>query len=135
MPLLSIKDAAIAAGISRTALYKQYIQPGKISVNRADPKKPVIDTAEILRVFGTIQGDGQAAGDKIPSPTARIIELERETAALRSEIEGLRAALAAKDDHIRTLKSELAAARDREIRLLPPPPAGGFWSRLFGGGS
>ena len=134
MPLLSIKDAATAAGISRTALYKQYIQPGKISVNRADPKKPVIDTAEILRVFGTIQGDGQAAGDRIPSPAARIIELEKETAALRSEIGGLRAALTAKDDHISTLKNELAAAKEREIRLLPQP-AKGFFARLFGGGS
>lgn len=131
MPLLSIKDAAIAAGISRTAFYKQYIAPGKISVNRADPKKPVVDTAEILRVFGTIKSDSPTTGDKIPSPTARIFELEKETAALRSEIGGLRAALAAKDDHIETLKGELAAAREREIRLLPQP-AKGFFARLFG---
>ena len=131
MPFLSIKDAAAAAGISRTALYKLYIQPGKISVNRADPKKPAIDTAEILRVFGSIQGDSPTPGDKIPSPTARIIELEKETAALRSEIGGLRTALAAKDDHISTLKNELSAAKEREIRLLPLP-AKGFFARLFG---
>ena len=137
MPFLSIKDAASAAGISRTAFYKQYILPGKISVNRADPKKPCVDTSEILRVFGSIQGDRQATADKShksPSPAARINELEHETAAQRAEIGGLRAALAAKDDHIQTLKNELAAARDREIRLLPQPQKG-FFTRLFGGGS
>ena len=134
MPFLSIKDAAMAAGISRTAFYKQYILPGKISVNRADPKKPVVDTSEILRVFGSIRGDRQATADKSPSPTARINELEQETAAQRAEIGGLRTALAAKDDHIQTLKNELAAARDREIRLLPQPQKG-FFTRLFGGGS
>ena len=132
--LLSIKDAAFAADISRTALYKYYINPGKISVNRDDPKKPLIDVSELIRVFPNFKNtpitQGAALGDKNPVPdqSAAVI------AEIRAENAGLKARIVDLTDHIQTLKGELAAAREREIRLLPTQTeAKGFFARLFGG--
>ena len=130
MSALTISEAAQAAGISRQTLYKVYIKPGKISVNRAEPKKPTIDPSEILRVFGELKpiAQGAALGDeKIapPDQSATIIaELRAENAGLKTRINDL-------SDHIQTLKAELAAAKEREIRLLPQPHKG-FFSRIFG---
>ena len=127
--LLSIKDAALAADISRTALYKNYIQTGKISVNRNDPKKPGIDPSEMIRVFPKFklpsdQGAALVEKNKLPDQMAIIAELRAENSGLKMRITDL-------SDHIQTLKAELAAAKEREIRLLPQPPKG-FFARLFG---
>lgn len=135
--LLSIKDAAFAADISRTALYKNYINPGKISVNRDDPKKPLIDVSELIRVFPNFKNtpitQGAALGDKNP---AQPDQSALAVAELRAENAGLKARIADLTDHIQTLKGELAAAREREIRLLPTQAAAkGFFSRLFGHGN
>ena len=130
MSALTISEAAQAAGVSRQTLYKVYIKPGKISVNRAEPKKPTIDPSEILRVFGELKpiAQGVALGDeKIapPDQSATIIaELRAENAGLKTRINDL-------SDHIQTLKAELAAAKEREIRLLPQPRQG-FFARFFG---
>ena len=132
MSLLSISEAAQAAGVSRQTLYKVYIKTGKISVNRADPKKPTVDTSEILRVFGEIKpiAQGAALGDEKTAPpdqSAAII------AELRAENSGLKTRITDLSDHIQTLKAELAAAKEREIRLLPAQAdKKGFFSRLFG---
>jgi hypothetical protein len=50
MNKISISAAARLAGISRTNLYKTYINAGKISVIREDDKV-YIDTSELIRVF------------------------------------------------------------------------------------
>ena len=50
MNKISISAAARLAGISRTNLYKTYINTGKISVIREDDKV-YIDTSELIRVF------------------------------------------------------------------------------------
>jgi hypothetical protein len=47
----NIKSACELAGISRSHFYKEYIDTGKISIDRNNPKKPLIDTSELLRVF------------------------------------------------------------------------------------
>ena len=130
MSALTISEAAQAAGISRQTLYKVYIKPGKISVNRADPKKPTIDPSEVLRVFGEIKPNVQGAAldvgkTALPDQAATVI------AELRAENAGLKVRVTDLTDHIQTLKAELAAAKEREIRLLPQPQKGLF-SRLFG---
>lgn len=54
--LVNITKAAQLAGIGRETLYKNYINKGKISVSRDEKNRPVIDTSELLRVFGSLQG-------------------------------------------------------------------------------
>lgn len=50
MNKISISEAARMAGISRTHLYKNFINKGKISVIR-DDDKVYIDVSELIRVF------------------------------------------------------------------------------------
>ena len=59
MAKVSISKAAKLANISRTALYKTYINKGLISVSKDDKNKKTIDTAEILRVFGELKVDSK----------------------------------------------------------------------------
>ena len=57
MALVSVSEAARLAGCTRANLYKTYIQTGKLSVTHDHQGKPKVDTAEVLRVFGSLQGD------------------------------------------------------------------------------
>ena len=59
MARVSITQAAKLAGISRSNLYKSYIDKGLITVSKDDRNKPCIDTSELLRVFPVLQGDKQ----------------------------------------------------------------------------
>jgi hypothetical protein len=57
MSLVSVSEAARLAGVSRPHLYRSYIKKGKISVQRGEKGEPLIDTSEIMRVFGSLAGD------------------------------------------------------------------------------
>ena len=57
MAKVSISQAAKLAGISRTALYKSYINKGLLSTSRDEAGKKYIDISEILRVFGKLKAD------------------------------------------------------------------------------
>lgn len=127
MANLTITEAAQAVGVSRQTLYSSYIKPGKISVNRSDPKRPVIDTAELLRVFGELKQNPQAAQADPPQVADQSALIDE----LRARIRLLEDQLAKSEARASLLYTDLQAS---QARLLPPPPAGGFWSRLFGGG-
>ena len=104
MALISISEAAKLAGIARSHLYSQYINTGAISVTRDSRGKPKIDTAELIRVFGSIQLDiGQ--DNRTPEKTVIQDSLGQEkTLALNTD------ALAM----IELLKEQLAKAEERE---------------------
>ncbi len=131
MAILSISEASKAAGISRQSMYN-HIKNGTVSVTVDNAGKKGIDPSEILRVFGEIKpiAQGAALGDEKTAPpdqSAAII------AELRAENSGLKTRITDLSDHIQTLKAELAAAKEREIRLLPAQTdKKGFFSRLFG---
>ncbi len=100
MALISISEAAKLAGIARSHLYSQYINTGAISVTRDSRGKPKIDTAELIRVFGSIQLD---IGQNTRTPSED--DLGQETSlALNTD------ALAM----IELLKEQLAKAEERE---------------------
>jgi hypothetical protein len=54
MSKLSISEAIRLSGVSRSQFYTKYINKGVISVTVDDGKK-LIDTSELIRVFGNIQ--------------------------------------------------------------------------------
>lgn len=54
MPKVSISEAIRMVGISRSHFYNKYINKGLISLIIEEDKK-LIDTSELIRVFGTIQ--------------------------------------------------------------------------------
>jgi phage terminase small subunit len=54
MSKVSISEAIRLSGVSRSQFYTKYINKGCISVTVDDGKK-LIDTSELIRVFGNIQ--------------------------------------------------------------------------------
>lgn len=55
--LVNVSQAAKLANISRDTFYKNYINKGKISVSRDGRNRPMVETSEILRVFGILHID------------------------------------------------------------------------------
>jgi hypothetical protein len=53
--LVNISKACQLAGISRTVFYQNYINKGKITVSRDGRNRPMVDTSEIVRVFGELK--------------------------------------------------------------------------------
>lgn len=90
MAKVSVSEAARMAGISRSYLYRKYIKDGNISVERDEQGNPIIDTSEILRVFGRIQGDSSQDVDSLqtfaPEKDSKIEVMQTEIQLLREQL-------------------------------------------------
>ncbi len=115
MAKVNVTEAAKLAGIGRAHLYRKYLTPkdkaGKalppmLSSEKDHQGNTVIDTAELLRVFGKLTGD---IGDT-PSGELRIREEthKRDTvsATLAAEVAALHEQLAAARERINALKDD-----------------------------
>jgi hypothetical protein len=114
MPNVSISQAAKLAGISRTHLYRAYINKGKISLSKDHQGKPLIEVSELMRVFPGLRGNSNqfAMGDTVKNSTSTA---EIPPADLLTErIKGLERLL-------QVQAAELAAYREREK----------MWTRLL----
>lgn len=124
--LLSISDAAKQAGISRTTLYKKYIDTGVISVQRVNDQ-PRIDAAELIRVFGNLNIDvKQSLTQDNNDFNNRITELEAEVQRLKSENELLKALNEAQERNLSDLR------RGFELIEHSAGKKKGIWGRIFG---
>ncbi len=140
MTQLSVRQAAQQVGVSRQTMFRK-IKDGTVSATVDHAGQKQIDTAELLRVFGTLQTPGatpatasdrprltRATGETALSP-AVLVELER----LRLQLEFKSAELAMAQQRIDELKQrerDAATERDRLLslleqstRLLAAPPA------------
>ena len=106
MAKVSVTEAAKLAGVGRQQLYRGYISTGKISVERDHQGRPMIDTAEIIRVFGVLQAT--------PDATQNVQEATVDKRPLNS---GLQAYLETREEIIETLKEQLSEAKEREVWL------------------
>jgi DNA-binding transcriptional MerR regulator len=97
MAKVSISEAARLAGVSRSALYRGYISQGKISVERDYRNAPVVDTSELLRVFGDIS---KATADHQHDQGVDMAQLQAEVARLQALVQ--------------LYESQLAEAKERE---------------------
>lgn len=114
----SISEAAKLAGVSRSHLYKKYIRPGAISVEKDSEGNPQIDTAEVMRVFGGIHGDTADDVSKIHKDTS---ENSIKNTALHVEIQLLREQLTAAGEREKWLQGkvdQLTGQLDNTTRLL-----------------
>jgi hypothetical protein len=93
----SVSEAAKLAGVSRSHFYKKYIRPALISVEKDKDDNPVIDTSEIMRVFGGIHGDTVNGVSETQKATP---ENDSKNTILQAEIQ--------------LLREQLAAAQERE---------------------
>ena len=110
MALVTVTHAARLAGISRQYLYKAYIKTGKVSVERDSKGSPLIETSELLRVFGVLGGEWMNA--QVDDESLHVETLENAV-----DIKVLSAELSAKDEVIRRLERQVAEGGEREAWL------------------
>ncbi len=97
MAKVTVSEAARLVGVARQNLYKNYINEGKISVERDHLGKPRIDTSELIRVFGEIR-------------------MTPENTEENNNDNEVQRTIQAKDEVIAALRSQLAAAAERETK-------------------
>jgi len=128
MTQLTVRQAAEQVGVSRQTMFRK-IKDGTVSATVDHTGQKQIDSAELLRVFGTLQAPGvtpatgndrprltRATGETAVSP-AVLVELER----LRLQLEFKAAELALAQQRIDELKQrerDVAGERDRLLALL-----------------
>ena len=104
MALVNITEAAKLAGISRTYLYKKYINTNKISVSVDAKGNKQIETSELLRVFGELHGDVNNDANS----------LHKMTTPEHTDYDVISARLAAAENVIE-LKNEIIKEKDLRI--------------------
>lgn len=130
MALVSISKAARLAGLSRTQLYRGYIDKGKLSTVTAEGQSPQIDTSELLRVFGSLKesdSNGTATGQTVLPRPVTPVKTDTDTVVLKQKVKHLEELLQArdkllqeKDERIGELKQALT--RLEHIALIPVTP-------------
>ena len=133
MAELTLWEAARQVGVSRQSIYRM-VKDGRLTATVRHDGQKVVDTAELLRVFGSLsprQSPGQpetvAQGDSPRQPatvTATPPALQAMTADERrreveiADREALRAELQAARERIRDVEGQLAEAKEREAKLM-----------------
>src|SRR4051794_19986258 len=126
MTVLSIRDAAKEAGVSRSAIFRA-IRSGRISAPRKENGDYAIDPAELFRVFEPKPTETRDGGGSRPAGQS---EQGRETAETVETTAALKAEIAALKELVRRLdqdKDDLKAERDKwsaqaERLALSAPP-------------
>ncbi len=135
MALVSVSQAARLAGISRQHLYRKYIKPGEISVQRDDKSDPVIDTSELLRVFGRLVGDTSCDDNTLQKTTPEktmgdnglLTELQVKLQMLEAENRALHARLEDKEKNLQDVRQALRLIED----MRPRDEAKLWWKRIW----
>lgn len=136
MAKVSISEAARLAGISRPTIYK-LMNSGQLnftSVVKAGKTVKNIDTSELIRVFGTIE-NLPAATEFTVKPEQEITRvnspdlqnLQHKIELLEKENEGLKEAVASRDDHISSLRQAMLLIEHKQDTQQPLPPPAKWW--------
>lgn len=131
MALVNVSEAARLAGISRSHLYRHYLKQGKLSLSKNELGQSAIETSELLRVFGTLQGNCSqtTGGDKSALPVNAPTE-----AILRERLEGIEQLLKAYQEELGNYRAREQSYLEREkafYRLLENNTIKKKWWRPF----
>ena len=142
MALLSISASARASGKDRNTI-KRYLKNGRLSSTKDASGNPVIDTTELMRVFGPLASDGatDAQGQAPASAPENIavhqLTLETLVKQLEAAQQREKAALEREEWLKGQLEAEQERSRELERKMLPPGEPGeatkGFFRRIFSG--
>ncbi|HFD7451297.1 TPA: DNA-binding protein [Escherichia coli] len=116
MAKVSISEAARPTGKSRTTLHR-LIKAGELSTCRGERNAKMLETSELLRVFGAFapvsveQAEEQVSGQ---CDTVTSDRNEQVIYILKQEIEHLNTLLASRDSHIDSLKQAMLLLENRE---------------------
>ncbi|HCI9526057.1 TPA: helix-turn-helix domain-containing protein [Klebsiella variicola] len=136
MAKVSISEAARLAGISRPTIYK-LMNSGQLnftSVVKAGKTVKNIDTSELIRVFGTIANLPAAKDFTVNSEqeitqvnTPDLQHLQHEIELLQKENEGLKEAVASREEHISSLRQAMLLLEHKQDTQQPSPPPAKWW--------
>ena len=135
MPKLNISQAAKMTGKTRTTIYKK-IKSGELSAELGIDGNRLIDTAELLRVFGDLVTPDTVSMDvhTIQQITLQVTPLlERQISLLEAENKRLHEQIEAD----RREKERLFGLLEKQTLLLThiqqeAAPKTTFWQRMFG---
>lgn len=105
MAKVSISEASRLTGKSRTTLYR-LISTGQLSTCTGEKNARLVDTSELLRVFGAFDG---CSGEQVTEHRVTGAEQQNEQVVntLKQEVEHLRALVSAQSSHIESLKQAM----------------------------
>ena len=129
MALLNLTAASRAAGVNRSTIVRA-LKSGRLSATTSDARERCIDTAELMRVFGTLKGDAyadvqavpmRATGDAHPVAQDQSVLLEVLQEQLRQAHEREREGQEREARLLAMLEAEQQARHELETKLLPSP--------------
>lgn len=104
----SISEAASMVGVNRRTIYR-YIKSGKLSATVTHDNKTVIDTSELLRVFGSL-----SQPEESESPTRSQEKQPDYVTSILVEMSQMRAEIERLTGKIEDLSSQLALPAPKE---------------------
>ncbi|KLG09538.1 hypothetical protein YA50_23325 [Enterobacter kobei] len=142
MARVSISEAARLASVSRPTIYK-LLKSGELSyssVVKHGKSVKTIDTAELLRVFGSIDSVIDSKSDTVKNDTHAtavnggfLQDLQHRVAILQAENAGLKDAVNARDEHISSLRQAMQLLEHKQplsdIPNLTASPWWKFWQK------
>jgi hypothetical protein len=135
MAKVSISEAARLTGKSRTTLHR-LIKTGELSTCHGERNARMLDTSELLRVFGSLAGTATAHGVEQVGEhgvTASQTENEQVIRSLKQEVEHLRTLVSAQGSHIDSLKQAMQLLEHKQplsdIPTLTASPWWKFWQK------
>ncbi|MDS1049406.1 helix-turn-helix domain-containing protein [Klebsiella pneumoniae] len=124
MARVSISEAARLTGKSRTTLHR-LIKAGDLSTCSGERNAKMVDTSELLRVFGPFeQPKGEHPSGQVSEQrdTASADQSEQVIRHLKQEIEHLNTLLLSKDSHIDSLKQAVVALKESDPQACMGTP-------------
>lgn len=121
MAKVSISEAARLTGKSRTTLHR-LIKTGELSTCSGERNAKMVDTSELLRVFGSLslpsfeQVSEQAIEQRVTGETA---DSEQVIRVLKQEVEHLRTLVSAQGSHIDSLKQAMLLLEHKQEQPAP----------------
>ncbi len=139
MARVSISEAARLVKVSRPTIYKM-INSGKLSytsVVKQGKDIKVIDTSELIRVFGSIDGVTDTVKHDVKSDAQSteinnqgLHTLQHRIALLEAENDGLKGAVKARDEHIDSLRQAMQLLEHKHAPSSPThSPWWKFWKK------
>ena len=135
MARVSISEAARLVKVSRPTIYKM-INSGKLSytsVVKHGKSIKVIDTSELIRVFGSLDGvidDVKSDAESTGINSVGLHDLQHRIALLEAENDGLKGAVKARDEHIDSLRQAMQLLEHKNEPSSPPhSPWWKFWKK------
>lgn len=140
MAHVSISEAARLASVSRPTIYK-LLKSGELSytsVVKHGKTIKVIDTAELIRVFGTIEVVSDSKSDTVKFDGAStavnsdflqsLQSLQHQVTLLQAENAGLKDAVNSRDEHISSLRQAMQLLEHKQSASDPQDvPAKSWW--------